>query len=581
MLNIIEILGGLNFIFYLCTVNKKMKRNDNLDEELICKEYTETRIGTEALALKYHTGKLRIKEILNKHGISIKKRGMQPLAGTFVLEDYRMVKYPDVEGKHYVAIDKISGYTTKDYMNRGGFLTSHIEKVYGIPIPSLRERQTYYRRTGNYWWEQWFDIRLEDDVPVKKCPMCDWTTRFVTRNTGAFTHHLEKVHGLTKEEYLEKYPEDKEYFYKVSPLLQRQMFETDQNEFVCCAVCGKKLRRIDRHHLERHGLTKQEYIDKYGPEAMTCKSYHDKTSEQARIANENMTFTKNSADELEIMDFIKGLGFDCMNDRHVLHGKELDIYIPAKQLAIEYNGNMLHSEKYGKEQYYHLAKTEMAANEGVGLIHIFEDEYHLKRDIVLSKIRHTLGKDDGDKIPARKCEIREIGSSTGNAFLETNHIQGGTTASIYIGAFFSDNLVAVMAFLNEGNDMWNLVRFASDITKRCQGIGGKLFKWFTGNYYYKQIKSFADRRWTLNAENNIYTRLGFKFEGFTKPDYRYYNPKVDRFERFHKFRFRKQILAKKYGLPLTMTEREMTEKLGYDKIWDCGLIKYVYYGDEK
>ena len=35
-------------------------------------------------------------------------------------------------------------------------------------------------------------------------------------------------------------------------------------------------------------------------------------------------------------------------------------------------------------------------------------------------------------------------------------------------------------------------------------------------------------------------------------------------------------LNKKYGLPLTMTESEMTRKLGYYKIWDCGLIKYVW-----
>ena len=42
------------------------------------------------------------------------------------------------------------------------------------------------------------------------------------------------------------------------------------------------------------------------------------------------------------------------------------------------------------------------------------------------------------------------------------------------------------------------------------------------------------------------------------------------------FNFRKQNLHKKYDLPLTMTEDEMTEKLGYYKIWDCGLFKYVW-----
>ena len=47
-------------------------------------------------------------------------------------------------------------------------------------------------------------------------------------------------------------------------------------------------------------------------------------------------------------------------------------------------------------------------------------------------------------------------------------------------------------------------------------------------------------------------------------------------KRLHKFNFRKQILHKKYGFPLTMTETEMTNELGYDRVWDCGLIKYVW-----
>ena len=36
---------------------------------------------------------------------------------------------------------------------------------------------------------------------------------------------------------------------------------------------------------------------------------------------------------------------------------------------------------------------------------------------------------------------------------------------------------------------------------------------------------------------------------------------------------------KKYpeaGLTEDMTEYEMATKLGYTRIWDCGLIKYVY-----
>lgn len=33
---------------------------------------------------------------------------------------------------------------------------------------------------------------------------------------------------------------------------------------------------------------------------------------------------------------------------------------------------------------------------------------------------------------------------------------------------------------------------------------------------------------------------------------------------------------KKYGFDPSLTENEMVEKLGYIKIWNCGLIKYVW-----
>ena len=38
----------------------------------------------------------------------------------------------------------------------------------------------------------------------------------------------------------------------------------------------------------------------------------------------------------------------------------------------------------------------------------------------------------------------------------------------------------------------------------------------------------------------------------------------------------KRKLIKKYGFPETMTETEMIKDLGYDKIWNCGLFKYVW-----
>ena len=131
-----------------------------------------------------------------------------------------------------------------------------------------------------------------------------------------------------------------------------------------------------------------------------------------------------------------------------------------------------------------------------------------------------------------------------------------------------------MAFKKESktSNKWELTRFATDINNQCVGVGGKLFKYFVRKYKPIEIKSFADRRWCV-TENSIYDKLGFKLDGILKPDYYYTNGNV---KLIHKFNFRKQILHKKYGLPLTMTENEMTEQMGYYKIWNCGLFKYIW-----
>ena len=179
------------------------------------------------------------------------------------------------------------------------------------------------------------------------------------------------------------------------------------------------------------------------------------------------------------------------------------------------------------------------------------------------------------KVPGRKCNIEEVDRYAAEKFLNKNHIQGFAFSTVYLGAFYGDKLVAVMTFTKETEGMWNLSRFASDNSVICQGIGGKLFKHFVREYKPVEVKSFADRRWTMNSDNNLYTKLGFKMEYILGPEYRYFKDGVAK-ERLHKFNFRKQVLHRKYSFPLTMTETEMVKKLGYARIWDCGLYKYVW-----
>ena len=259
-------------------------------------------------------------------------------------------------------------------------------------------------------------------------------------------------------------------------------------------------------------------------------------------------------------------------DRSVLGNLELDIYIPKLKVAIEYNGLRWHSEEFNKDKNYHLNKLIKCNEKGIRLIQIFEDEWIERQEIVLKKIKHILGFNDGEKIYARKCEVKEINKQFAYEFLDKNHIQGSVDSSVAFGCFYESKLVGVMLFTQESKDYWNLTRFATDNSIRCIGVAGKLFKAFMTTYNPIHVKSFADRRWTLSKEHNVYTELGFELAEELAPDYRYVNGQ----KREHKFGYRKAKLNKKYGVPLEWTEKQMTEYLGFYRIYDCGLLRYEW-----
>ena len=367
-----------------------------------------------------------------------------------------------------------------------------------------------------------------------------------------------------------------------------------------CPQCAGNVRcdkdtfieKAKHMHNDRYDYSKVEYVNAHTKVCIICPEHGEFWQTPNNHLNGNgcplcknrkigdglrdtvEDFTKKSNEIHDITDCLKALSPQQRN-REILRNREIDVYIPPLKLGIEYNGLHWHSERLGKDKNYHLDKLNKCNEQGIKLIQIFEDEWINHREICESKLKQICGLNRNPKIFARKCKVVEITDKNEvYEFLDKNHIQGRTGFTIALGAYYNNELVGVMTFKKEKDGYWDLNRFVTDINYQCVGIGGKLFKHFIRNYPFIEIKSFADRRWTIDPTNNIYTKLGFEFDSFVPPTYWYY--KDGEITRFHKFGFRKQHLHNQYGLPLTMTEREMTTALGYTRIWDCGLIKYVY-----
>ena len=281
--------------------------------------------------------------------------------------------------------------------------------------------------------------------------------------------------------------------------------------------------------------------------------------------------------EKEIVEFIKELGLGVEeNNITVLGGKELDIYIPEKQIAIEFNGLYWHSDLF-KEDKYHLKKLEECESMGIKLIQIFEDEWLNKQEIVKSRLRNILGKIE-NKIYARKCIIKELDSKTVTKFLNENHLQGTVGSKIKLGLFHNDELVSIMTFGNlrknlgqkSKDDTFELLRFCNKLNINIIGGASKLFKYFISNYSCVSVISYSDRRW---GSGELYGTLGFKHIHNSQPNYFYV--KNGEVKREARFKYRKDILVSE-GFDKNKTEKQIMIDRNYFRIYDCGAMKFMY-----
>lgn len=282
--------------------------------------------------------------------------------------------------------------------------------------------------------------------------------------------------------------------------------------------------------------------------------------------------------EKDIKEFLNKNGIKYIDkDREILDGSEIDIFILEKNIGIEFDGLYWHSELF-KENRYHLNKTERSLEKGIRLIHIFEDEWLRKSDIVKSMLLNALGKTN-KRIFARKCEIKEIDSKTSKEFLENNHIQGSIGSKINIGLYYENELVSVMCFgkkrLNLGykkdkiqENQYEMFRFCNKINTVVIGGASKLLKYFIDKYNPEEIVSYCDRRY---GTGNMYKKLGFKLDHVSKPNYFY----IEGTNRNNRFKYRKSELVK-MGFDKNKSEKEIMLERKIYRIYDCGTLVYVW-----
>ena len=279
--------------------------------------------------------------------------------------------------------------------------------------------------------------------------------------------------------------------------------------------------------------------------------------------------------EKNLYEYINSIydGRIIKNDRDVMDGKELDIYLPDMNLAFEFNGVYWHNE-FNKPKYYHQDKSVNCMKKNIQLIHIWEDDWNYKNDIVKDIIKSKL-KLSSYNIGARKCQIKEVSNKDAFVFLDNYHIQGGVKNGKSIGLYHDDELIEIMTFGSLRKNMggkpeegyYEIYRVCSKSGYNVQGGFSKLLKYFEDNYHPIQVITYANLDYSYG---NVYLQCGFVSTTLSKPTYTWVVNGI----RQYRSNFMKSKLEECRENP-DLTESEVMHNRGHWKCWDSGKIKFV------
>ena len=306
-----------------------------------------------------------------------------------------------------------------------------------------------------------------------------------------------------------------------------------------------------------------------GYNAYISNDYLDEIIEYSKSTHTN-NYTSNK--EKELANFIKSLGVPIIeNDSSTVSNRngrhfELDIYVPEKQVAYDFDGIYWHSTLF-KDKKYHQRKTNYCQEDGIRLIHVFEDLWDNKKEIYKSIIKSSLNIYDR-RIYARDCEFCKLSTKEYKDFLDNNHLFGAVNSTHRYGLKYNNELVQVVGFGKSRfkDKEMELHRMCSLLNTQIVGGFSKLIK-------HSNIKNFISYVDLATYNGQGYVSLGFTVIGKTEPGYFYCKDGI----RYNRLNFQKHKLKDKLDIyDNNLSESDNMLNNGYLKIYDAGNLKLFY-----
>lgn len=291
-----------------------------------------------------------------------------------------------------------------------------------------------------------------------------------------------------------------------------------------------------------------------------------------------------------------------LDDDHTVlpSGKELDIVVPDHHLAIEFDGVFWHSEAAEKEAHakplphnYHAEKTREAREQGYQLVHVWEDDWLHRRELVMRALAHRLRAVDRlpdvlpdinplayERLYARKLTVRTVPGDVARRFWQDNHLQGPVNCSVNIGLYDQNDVLRALLGVGRKNHgsrvslpegTWDIQRYATLGTV----VGG-----------FTRLLAHAEtllpvHAWTSWSDNDIsdggmYRAADFTLDKRQGASYSYVG-RTTRWERVHRSTYTKQRFIDDSDLVYEpgQTEHEAALANRLYRIYDAGKTRWI------
>lgn len=340
-----------------------------------------------------------------------------------------------------------------------------------------------------------------------------------------------------------------------------------------------KQTMMERYGVEHNSTARKIQLDKdkcynlYNNDNLSCSEIGTivglkRTAVERKFREFEIPLNKGktqSSHERIIRDYLTSLKIEYIcNSRNIISPKELDIFIPSHNLAIEINGLYWHSDER-LDKNYHYNKMIMCKEKNIQLLQFFDFEIKEKLDIVKSIISSYFNKNE--RIYGRKCEIFIPSKKETYDFINENHIQGNVRHSYSIGLKYNNIIVGMMTFgvprFNKNYD-FELLRLCFKIGFSVLGGTEKMFKYFIDNHVNKSIISYCDNRL---FGGNVYSRIGMNHVKDSSPSYIYSNNQI-RLSRYQCQKHKLSKILEKFNPDFT--EIENMKNNGFFRTWDAG-----------